>query len=382
MTLPNMTSLLSELIATPSISSADLALDVSNRPVIDMLAQWLSDLGFTIEIQELGNEFGNHKANLIATLGTGSGGLVLAGHTDTVPYDDALWSSDPFKLHNNNNCFYGLGTTDMKGFFAIAIEAIKAFQDQKLKQPLIILATADEESSMSGARALSKDQFNARYAVIGEPTGLKPVHMHKGIMMESISLQGQSGHSSNPALGKNALDAMYNIIGKLIELRNSWGKRYQNPAFEIDIPTLNLASIHGGDAPNRICQHCQLQFDVRLLPGMRNDEVRQSIKSCVNEALIATGITANIESIFGGVEAFLEPKDSELIKRVEQLTGHTAGNVGFATEAPFLQALGMQTVVMGPGSIDCAHQANEYLAHDQIKPAVALLKSLIQTYCL
>ena len=374
---------LKELIALPSISSADPKLDTSNQAVIDLLAERLADLGFSIEIQPVSE----NKSNLIATLGSGPGGLVLAGHTDTVPYDEGKWQSDPFIVDDRDNRFYGLGTTVMKGFFAVALEAISQIcanlpADGKLQQPLILLATADEETSMAGARALAAaGKPKARYAVIGEPTGLKPVRMHKGVMMESIKLEGRSGHSSNPDLGISALDAMHKVIGELMSLRESWGKKYQNPAFEVILPTLNLASIHGGDAPNRICRHCELRFDVRLLPGMRNDEVRQSIKTRVDSALAGSQINAQFDSLFEGVSAFLEPETSELVKFAEKLTGHSAISAGFATEAPFMQELGMQTIVMGPGSIDCAHQANEYLAQDQINPAVDLLKSLIQQYC-
>lgn len=374
---------LKELIALPSISSADPKLDTSNQAVIDLLAERLADLGFSIEIQPVSE----NKSNLIATLGSGPGGLVLAGHTDTVPYDEGKWQSDPFTVDDRDNRFYGLGTTDMKGFFAVALEAISQIcanlpAGGKLQQPLILLATADEETSMAGARALAAaGKPKARYAVIGEPTGLKPVRMHKGVMMESITLEGRSGHSSNPDLGISALDAMHKVIGELMSLRESWGKKYQNPAFEVILPTLNLASIHGGDAPNRICRHCELRFDVRLLPGMRNDEVRQSIKTRVDSALAGSQINAQFDSLFEGVSAFLEPETSELVKFAEKLTGHSAISAGFATEAPFMQELGMQTIVMGPGSIDCAHQANEYLAQDQINPAVDLLKSLIQQYC-
>src|SRR5690606_27634595 len=115
------------------------------------------------------------------------------------------------------NRLYGLGSTDMKGFFAVVHEAVKAFHDSEFKQPLIILATADEESSMDGARALVElGRPRARYAVVGEPTGLTPVHMHKGVMMETLRVQGQSGHSSNPALGKNALEAMHEVISELL----------------------------------------------------------------------------------------------------------------------------------------------------------------------
>ena len=392
--MPKLIQNLQDLIALPSISSDNPKLDTSNRAVIDLLAERLADLGFAIDIQTVtdgsanGADSVNSKFNLIATLGSGSGGLVLAGHTDTVPFDEDKWQSDPFILTDRDHRFYGLGTTDMKGFFAVALDAIESFcqtlgDKSKLKQPLILIATADEETSMAGAKALvAADTLQARYAVIGEPTGLKPVRMHKGVMMESISLEGCSGHSSNPALGNSALDAMHKVIGELMALRESWGKQYQNPAFEVILPTLNLASIHGGDAPNRICQHCELRFDVRLLPGMQNDDVRHSIRTRVESALTGSQIIAKHSSLFDGVSAFLEPETSELVRFAEKLSGHNAISAGFATEAPFMQALGMQTIVMGPGSIDCAHQANEYLAQDQIKPGIDLLKSLIQQYCL
>ena len=374
--------ILRELVAIPSISSADAKWDLSNRPIIDHLAARFERLGFAVEIQELDN----NKANLIASIGHGSGGLVLSGHTDTVPYDGDLWTSDPFVLHDAGDRFLGLGSTDMKGFFAVTLEALERLDKSKLQtlsKPLTIVATADEESSMSGARALSDaDPLNARFAIIGEPTGLQPVRMHKGIMMESISLKGQSGHSSNPALGHSALEAMHLVISQLIELRQSWTHQFNNPGFEVSVPTMNLASIHGGDSPNRICQHCKLGFDVRLLPGMSNDDIRQQIKQVVSNTLQGSGVSAEFSTLFTGVEPFLESSDSELVKTVENLTGHQAVSAGYATEAPFMQALGMQTVVMGPGSIDCAHQANEFFPKDQIETSISLIIQLVNHYCM
>jgi len=142
--------MLSGLIAAPSMSSVSPEFDTSNREVIDLLADWLERLGFAVEVLPLPTQ--PHKANLIATLGKGPGGLVLAGHTDTVPYDEGRWSHNPFRLTEKDNRLYGLGTSDMKGFFALAIEAARQFQAEQLQQPLIILATADEESSMEGAK--------------------------------------------------------------------------------------------------------------------------------------------------------------------------------------------------------------------------------------
>jgi len=139
--LPSLFRMLQTLVATPSVSCSTPQLDTSNRAVIDLLAQWLDALGFDVQITPLTTQ--PNKANLIATLGSGPGGLVLAGHTDTVPYDADKWRSDPFQLLERDQRWYGLGATDMKGFFPVAIEAAKAFIDKPLQQPLIILATAD-----------------------------------------------------------------------------------------------------------------------------------------------------------------------------------------------------------------------------------------------
>jgi acetylornithine deacetylase len=323
------------------------------------------------------------KANLIATLGKGDGGLVLAGHTDTVPYDQNSWQSDPFKLVEKNGKLFGLGATDMKGFFPVIMEAIKPFLHQPLKHPLIILATADEESSMDGARALVKQDLasSPRYAVIGEPTELTPIRMHKGILMESIRVRGHSGHSSNPALGKNALDTMTHVMNELMQLRGELQLKYRNPGFAVQTPTLNLGCIHGGDGANRICAECELHFDLRLLPGMDNDELRSVIRTRLTPLAESSGTDIVLSSLFEGVDPFDEPIESELVKTCEQLTGHKSESVAFATEAPFMQQLGMQTVVLGPGSINQAHQPDEFISIDQIEPAVKIVRELIQKFC-
>ncbi|WP_166266557.1 acetylornithine deacetylase [Marinobacter caseinilyticus] len=377
---PSIRDMLARLIALPSISSASPEWDHSNEPVVRQLAEWLEPMGFATEILPVPGMPG--KYNLIATLGSGDGGLVLSGHTDTVPYDDKRWQSDPFTLTERDNRWYGLGTCDMKGFFTLAIEAARAFSGQALKQPLIILATADEESSMNGARALAEaGRPKARYAVIGEPTSLKPVRMHKGIMMERLLFEGQSGHSSDPALGNNALEGMHEAMTELLALRSGWQAQYRNPNFKVQVPTLNLGCIHGGDNPNRICAQCELHFDLRPLPGMKMDELRQAILHRVQPLAARRGLKLTFEPLFDGVPAFETSPEAELVKVCERLTGQPAESVAFATEAPWLQQLGLETLVMGPGSIDQAHQPDEFLALSQITPAVTILKGLIQRFC-
>jgi len=271
----------------------------------------------------------------------------------------------------------------MKGFFPLAIEAAKAFVGQPLQQPLIILATADEESSMNGARALAEaGKPKARYAVIGEPTSLRPVRMHKGIMMERLKFEGQSGHSSDPSLGRNALEGMHEALGELLALRSQWQEQYCNPNFKVQVPTLNLGCIHGGDNPNRICADCELHFDLRPLPGMDMASLRQAILNRLQPLAERRELGLTFEPLFDGVPPFETPADAALVRACETLTGHTAHAVAFATEAPWLQKLGLETLVMGPGSIDQAHQPDEYLELSQLQPTVDILRGLIKQFCL
>jgi acetylornithine deacetylase len=372
---------LSQLVASPSVSSTDPAWDQGNRAVIDLLAGWLEAMGFTIEIQDVTGD--GRKANLIATLGSGPGGLVLSGHTDTVPFDEGRWQSDPLALSERDNRLYGLGSTDMKGFFPLAIAAASAFSAQQLQQPLILLATADEESSMNGARALAAaGRPKSRAAIIGEPTSLNPMRMHKGIMMEAVRVTGRAGHSSNPELGNSALEGMHAVIGDLMTYRDQLGERYSNPLFNVAFPTLNLGCIHGGDSPNRICGQTELHFDVRMTPGADNASIRGEIAKRLAILGEGRGLEIDLRSLINDVAPFEQAADSELVRLAESLTGHSAGAVAFATEAPFLQQLGMETIVMGPGSIDRAHQPDEYLELDQMRPCIKLLQQFIQHYCL
>lgn len=380
--LPTLTEMISALIAAPSVSSTDPSLDQSNRPVIELLAGWLDDAGFTVEVLEVPGA--GDKANLVATLGRGDGGLVLSGHTDTVPWDEGKWRFDPFTLTEADNRFYGLGTADMKAFLALAIEASRDLDAGKLNQPLILLATADEETSMSGAKALAARGMPGapRHAIIGEPTGLRPVRLHKGIMMEALHLQGRSGHSSDPALGNSALEAMVTALAAIRDWREELQSKNHNTLFAVPVPTLNLGHIHGGDNPNRICAECELHMDLRPLPGMAIGELREELHARVQQALADTGIGISFTSLFDGIPAMETPADAAIVKLSEKLTGHAAGAAAFGTEGPFLNGLGMQTVILGPGDIDQAHQPDEYLAMDRIEPTVELLRQVIDGVCL
>ena len=379
--LPNTKQQLTTLIGLPSISSTLEEYDLSNQEVIEQLASWCETLGFKIDIQCVDEK--RKKYNLMATLGRGPGGLILSGHTDTVPCNENRWNSDPFTLTEKNDRFYGLGSCDMKGFFPLVLAAVASVDKNKLKAPIFILATSDEETSMEGARTLATLGLpKARAAIIGEPTGLRPINMHKGIMMESVRITGQAGHSSNPDLGNNAMEAMHTVIGELMDYRGELQKQYSHSGFSVPTPTLNLGCIHGGDNPNRICGQCELHFDLRFIPGMNMNQLRTGIEKRLQKVAKQSQTQIERVSLFDGVEAFASEESSELVKLAEKLSGHGAEAVAFATEAPFFAAANIDTVVMGAGSIDQAHQPDEFLALDQIDPMIGYLKKMIQHYCL
>lgn len=379
--IPSLISMMTQLIASPSISCSQAHWDQSNKGVIQLLEAWLSTQGFQCEVMPLPDQ--PNKFNLIATLGSGDGGLVLSGHTDTVPYDEGRWQSDPFALEEREQKLYGLGSCDMKGFFAIVIDTVQQMQLSSVKQPLIILATADEESSMSGARVLAEQSsLKARYALIGEPTSLTPIHAHKGIMMERIKVTGQAGHSSNPALGNNAMDAMHAVMSELMTFRKQLKSQYRDANFVIDYPTMNFGCIHGGDNPNRICGRCELEFDLRALPGMSNQALMAEIAQLLPSIEEKTGTRIQLNSLFPDVPSFYTPIESDIIKACETLTKRKASTVAFATEGPFLNQMGMETLILGPGSIDQAHQPNEFMALDQIQPMQQVIRGLIERFCL
>ena len=379
--LPGLKVLCAELVRHPSMSSENAPFDVSNQGVVDALAQWLDDLGFACEVLPVPGRPG--KYNLIAALGRGPGGLVLAGHSDTVPYDEGAWRSDPFHLTERNGRLYGLGICDMKGFLAMAVQVAGEFAGQALKQPLILLATADEERSMDGVRALvAVGKPKARYAVIGEPTGLKPVRMHKGIFMESVKVLGRTGHSSRPDLGANAIEGMHRVLAGLFAFRDELKQRGGPADFALAYPTLNTGCIHAGDSVNRIPAACELQLDLRFPPGYERAGLRTELHQRAKTALDGSECTIEFGSLFDGIAAFETPATSALVRACERLTGHAAGAVDFGTEGPFLSQLGCETVILGPGDIEQAHKPDEFLALDRVEPMLNVLRGLVREFCL
>lgn len=377
MQLPSFLEVYEGLISTPSISSTDPQWDLGNEKVIAKLADWLTALGFSVEIDQVAP--GKH--NLMAKKGQGEGGLLLSGHSDTVPFDEGRWNYDPHALTQADNRFYGLGTADMKGFFAFILEAVKKVDWSKQTKPLYVLATCDEETTMLGARHFTDNApFQPDYCIIGEPTSLVPIYGHKGHVANAIRITGKSGHSSNPALGVNAIEIMYEVMYAMMQLRDKLVKEYHHPGFEIPNPTLNLGHIHGGDTPNRICGCCELHYDVRPLPGISLDGLDNMLRGALKEVQDKWPGRIEVEPLHDAIPGYECQHDHPFIGGISEICQQEAQTVNYCTEAPFLQQL-CPTLVLGPGSIDQAHQPDEFLAFDFIDPTINVLSKAMVKYC-
>jgi len=377
--LPPQLEMLRRLVAIPSVSSPDARFDQSNRGVAELVAEWAAQLGFAVRIEAVPGVDG--KVNLIATLGEGGDGLVFSGHTDTVPYNAERWTDDPFELTERDGNLYGLGTADMKGFFAAALHAVARFEPGVLRRPITLLGTADEESTMAGARALAeKGESLGRYAIIGEPTNLAPIRKHKGVFYVRVTVRGKAGHASNPALGVNAIEGLERVLVALEAWRDELEGRYRDDEFEVAAPTLNFGRVAGGDSPNRICDECTLDIDMRLLPGMVADKVLVEVRAQVANALDGGSWSFDVQPT-GNYAAFSGPADADFRSTVETLCGCSAKTALFATEAPYLAQLGLETLVLGAGDIRVAHQPDEYVTMAGIERATDLYADLIRRYC-
>lgn len=368
------------IISCPSISAFDPNIDQTNKPLIEILSNWFSELGFTITIQAVPET--RNKVNMLAKIGSGEGGLLLCGHSDTVPCDAGTWQSDPFKVKQTDGKLYGLGSCDMKGFFAFILEALKTIPLAKLTKPLYVLATADEETSMAGARFFAQQQLIAPdMAIIGEPTELIPIYKHKGHIAQSLNIKGKSGHSSDPDKGVNAIEIMYQAIGQLMDLQSRLKNQFRDPAFSVPQVTMNLGHIHGGDGENRICGHCRLNFDMRVVPELNDQQALALIDEALAPVFAKFPNRLTLDLMYPAAPAFACRDEQNILALAEQLTGKKFQSANYATEAPFINQLGCDTIVLGPGSIEQAHQPDEYISLDYVNPTVTILQQMINKVC-
>lgn len=379
MPLPTFAERLREIVSLNSISSEEPELDQSNESVIRCLERWLRELGFDVTLIKVKEK--PLKYDLLARLGEGDGGLLLSGHTDTVPADPASWKSDPLSLTETEDRYTGLGSIDMKGFFAFAADAAASFSGKKLREPLYILATSDEETTMNGAKAfMEQASIKPRAVIIGEPTSLTPVYKHKGYMAFRVIAHGRRAHSSNPAEGINAIEIMHRAIAGIMKFRDSL-KKFRSSDFKVPEPTLNIGIIRGGDSPNSVPDTCVMQFDVRPTELTPVDFIEKEVRKAIAQSAGEYSGSIEIEDLYPPLPAFGGGKDQPVVRKLAELSGNEPVTVGYATEAGLLSALTQNTVVFGAGSISNAHQPDEYLLKKEIEPMSRILREIICLIC-
>ena len=210
----------------------------------------------------------------------------------------------------------------------------------KQTEPLLILATADEETTMAGAQQICRHpNLKPARCIIGEPTDMTPVFTHKGHMSTAIRVVGRSGHSSDPERGLNAIEVMHKMITKLLIIKDELKNKYSVEHFVIPYPTLNLGHIHGGDNANRICGCCEMHIDMRPLPGLSVQELQAILINAANEINAQYPNAVSVIDLHEPIPAFGGSTDSALVKLAEKVSGQPAVAVNYCTEAPFIQQL-------------------------------------------
>ncbi len=374
--------ILSDLIAFPTVSVD------SNLDMISYLAARLKDCGAKVEIF---HDKTGKKANLFATLGPKvDGGIVLSGHSDVVPVTDQDWTSDPFVMDERDGRLYGRGTCDMKGFIAATIAMAPHFAQRVTNTPVHFAFTYDEETGCIGAghlvEALKERNINPRLAIIGEPTSMRIIEGHKGCHEYSTRFQGLEGHGSAPDLGVNAVEYAARYVSRLLELKAKLTTMAPDTSrFEPPWTTVNVGAIHGGSVHNVIAPKAQVDWEMRPVQASDATFVKEALKAyCEDELLPAMRKVypdAQIDTeVIGEVAGLIPEDDNAARKLLMELTGANGADlVPFGTEAGLFQSMGMDVVVCGPGSIEQAHKADEFIALDQLSDCLKLLEKLGDT---
>jgi len=366
-----------------------IGFDTTSRLSNLALVEFLSDYADRPGIRILRNPSPDgNKTNLIMMAGpedTGRNGLVLSGHTDVVPAEEADWRSDPFTLTDGDGCYVGRGAADMKGFLALAVNRLVRRDPADLQHPLVLLLTYDEEVGTVGARRFTETfphpEQLPRNVVIGEPTGLRVVRAQKGMLRLRLMFTGKAAHSGYPHLGESAIEPAAEAIVVLTKLRRTL-ETERLPSSEI-FPTvpfaaLNVGMVTGGVAANVIPDRCEVQLGIRLLPGMTTAGVTYRLRAALRDA----GLSAFALEPVSESPAMLLPPNAPILRLLCELAGEsTPGSVMFASDAGWLQHAGFQCVLFGPGDIEVAHQANEFVPVDQFRRAGEILDRLIDRSC-
>ena len=374
-------ALLRQLIAFPTISTE------SNREMIGFLADRLAAVGAQVDIHP---DRTGTKANLFATLGPeGDGGILLSGHSDVVPVADQDWASDPFEMVERDGRLYGRGTCDMKGFIAAVVAMAPVFADRVKERPIHFAFTHDEETGCLGAQALVEvlraQGVRPGIAIIGEPTSMRVIEGHKGCYEYSTHFIGSEGHGSSPDQGVNAVEYAVRYVARLLELKERLKARAPaDSRFAPPWTTINTGALAGGVAHNVIPGRARVDWEMRPVQQGDADFVKADLQDYCRHRLLpamrAVMPDADIVTETIGEAVGLIPADDNAARDLlMELTGaNGADTVAFGTEAGIFQSLGMSVVVCGPGSIEQAHKADEYLALDQLRDCLAMLERLAE----
>lgn len=348
-----------------------------NAAIAGWIAQYLGDLG--IKAQLLAGPEGD-RANLFATIGPGDvPGLVLSGHMDVVPAQEPQWSADPFQLRAEGGKLFGRGTSDMKGFLAAALAIVPSLIALKPARPIHLAFSYDEEAGCRGvphliARLPSLCALPAA-AVIGEPSGLRPILAHKGKAAARAEIHGRSGHSSRPDLGLNAIHAMARVIAAAVDAAAKQKDGPLDPVFEPPCSTVQIGTIRGGDALNIIPESCVIEIEARAIAGVSPAALLEPVREAL-EGLKAEGFETSWQPI-AGYPALSLPADAPIASLISRVTGETPlAAVSYGTEAGLYQAAGIDAIICGPGDIARAHKPDEYITRGELADCVGMLERL------
>lgn len=372
--------LLEKLVGFDTVSAR------SNLELIHFVRDYMAEHG--VEARVLPNPEGT-KANLWATVGPAQeGGVALSGHTDVVPVEGQPWDSDPFTLTQKGSRLYGRGTCDMKAFPATALSLLPEMTAQPLRRPIHFALSFDEEVGCQGApgmiREIGESLPKPSVVIIGEPTDMKVVSAHKGMFFFRIAVTGKEAHSSQTHRGVSAVMTGARLIARLGEMAARL-RDNADPACKFTPPytTIHVGQVNGGTAPNIISRHCEFICDIRNLPEDFPEDLHEEFVAWYTSEILpemhavdpATGIESEIITVVPGLR---EERDSEAEAFVRQITGdNDTLYVPYGTEAGQFQEAGMAVVVCGPGSIDQAHQPNEFIERDQIVQCEDFLRKVI-----
>ncbi len=377
---PNYTAeeLLSRLVAFDTTSHK------TNMGLVRFVEDYLVQHGVPVRLVPTPDGL---KAGLFATIGpAGIPGIGLSGHTDVVPVDGQAWDSDPFKVIERNGRLYGRGTSDMKGYLACVLAAVPDFKRRKLKTPIHIIFSYDEETGCHGVRPMiaemGREVPRPRMVFVGEPTSMTVVDAHKGPVRWQVDVIGRATHSSMAHLGVNAITYAGRLIAELGKIEDELKALPPNVRFQPPHPTLQVTQIQGGTATNILPVSCRFGFELRAMPGIDVDAIERRLAALATETLlpemhrIAPEAAITIRQT-NRVPPFAATPNSEVLALALRLAeANETFAVSYATEAGLFQDAGAPAIVCGPGDIAQAHTANEWIARSELEKCSAFLRRL------